>query len=146
MTTVAKMKVFSLGNHGFIGREACDALDLPQHVRQARVLLIAASKAAAVRMCEDIRAHSPNGVPISLPTLSDPEFRLATGNDVEALREAGLLDEPGVFVMPMLSRPGDAVVRVDTNGVRVIGTLGGERNKRTFVAADAVSTTETPKD
>lgn len=56
--------------------------------------------------------------------MSDPEFRVATGNDVDALQAAGLLDEPGILVTPLTAWR-CPVVRIDEDGVRRVGTLDG---------------------
>jgi hypothetical protein len=114
---MAPLKVFTLGNNGFIAREIADALGFPQHVRQARVLVFAASKRAAHDLL--------NGLP-GCPSVSyaDPEFRQATGVDVDAIRGSGYgLGRPMVLVLPMTASYGAPVVEVDDSGPRRIGRL-----------------------
>lgn len=118
-----KLKVFGLGNHGFVGAAVLRALGEPPHVRQARVLIVAPNKAAAIEVAERCRSAEAR---VALPSKSDPEFRLATGRDVDALRAAGMCDEPGILVLPLTSWR-SPVVRVDADGVRRVGTLDGDR-------------------
>lgn len=131
---MARLKVFSLGNNGFIGSAVRDALGEPRHIRQAAVLVVAATKAAAIEVIERARSN-PAGAYVALPTRSDPEFRVAAGNDVAALRAAGLLDTPTVLVTSNSGGPA-AVVQVGTGGVRRIGTLRRSGGGFTFVAEE----------
>lgn len=48
------LNAYSLGNRGFVGREVIAALGKPRHISRTNVILIAASKAAAVRLCEPL--------------------------------------------------------------------------------------------
>ncbi|MEU0078487.1 hypothetical protein ABZY58_11375 [Micromonospora tulbaghiae] len=124
---MARMKVFSLGVHGFIGNDVRDALGAPSHIRQARVLAVAPTKAAAVHVYAE---HGFRGV-----RPSDSEFRVAMGNDVDALAEAGLLNEPGVWVLPSAIGGGDTVVRMQPGGApQRAGRLDRDgRNRAVFV-------------
>lgn len=125
------IKVFTLGNHGFISREVGDALGLPSHVRQAQVLAVAATKAAAAQVLAE-RGH-----PYQNPR--DPEFRQAIGQDVDALADAGLFDEPAVYVTQLLTRTGAPVVVMLPGGApRRIGHLSrGAGEPYMFVAEAA---------
>lgn len=129
---MATMKVYTLGNHGFISAEVRDALGLPPHTRQARVLIAEETKAAAIRAVEAARSRR---AAISLPTRSDPEFRVATGNDVDALRAAGLLDGPRVLVVGSVAS-GSPVVQVGEYTVRRIGVLVRDGAGARFVAEE----------
>lgn len=123
---MAKMKAYTLGNHGFISSEVRDALGLPRHIRQASVLLVAATKTAAVQVAAErgIRAEA-----------RDPEFRVTDGPQVRALAEAGLLNEPGVLVTPGVGSGGNSgVVRVDPGAPPVlVGRFDGYGTDARFV-------------
>lgn len=123
-----QLKVFSLGIHGFINREVGDALGLPAHVRQARVLVAAATKADAVQVLAE------HGFPNH--PLRDPEFRVSMGDDTDALTAAGVIAAPGVWVTTLMSRPGDPVVAMLPGGApQRIGRLdGGYGKPDVFVA------------
>ncbi|RKR92718.1 hypothetical protein BDK92_7196 [Micromonospora pisi] len=126
---MSKLKVFTLGNHGFIDTPTGDALNLPSHTRQARVLVAATSKAHAVQVLAE------RGFPHHPPR--DPEFRTAMGNELNALIDAGLLAEPAVLVMPLLGHPGDGVVAMQPGGTpRRIGRLEGGWGEPTVFVAD----------
>ncbi len=113
-------------------------LGMPTHRRQAQVLVVAPSKAAAHGLADGIRG-------LNAPARSDPDFRLASGNEVDALAAAGQLDEPRV-----LAYDGDSndvpVVGVSYAGRhRVVGRLVrvghvGFRFDPADGAADGVST------
>lgn len=107
------MKVYCLGNHGFVSALVRDALGLPSHVRQARVLVSARSKADAFRVLAE-RGMGPGSV-------RDPEFRVASGNDLDALAPSGLLNAPAVYaVSPRIG----AVVRIEADrSPTVVGRL-----------------------
>jgi hypothetical protein len=94
VTAVAKLKTYTLGPHGFIDAATRDALGVAPHIRQARVIAVATSKTHAVQV------YAEHGFPNVSPR--DSEFRVAMGNDLDALTEAGELAEPGVWVMPSL--------------------------------------------
>ncbi|MGA3524133.1 hypothetical protein [Melissospora conviva] len=125
-----KMKTYTLGIHGFIGPDIGEALDLPSHIFQARILAVAATKADAAQVLADQGFFWNN--------MRDPEFRVASGNDVDALAAAGLLGEPAVYVTTRRARPGDWVVRVQSGGapVRVGRLLAADGYGRVFEAVD----------
>jgi hypothetical protein len=109
------MKVYALGNDGFVSSAVCDAIGDKPWTRQARVLIIAASKAAAVRIAAergmDVSPHSG-------------EFRQASGNDVDALRVAGFCEEPAVLVTSTKLGGDLPVARLEVGGApQMIGTL-----------------------
>lgn len=107
------MKIFTTGTASWLPTTVQEALGLPSHVRQGRVLVSAQSKVTAFLMLTDRRMapHSPR----------DSEFRQAMGNDVNALSAAGLFDKPVVLATTMLG--GGPVAQVGTDGVTVIGKL-----------------------
>jgi hypothetical protein len=110
------MKVFTLGNSGFIGPQMAEALGLPRHTSQARVLVAAANKTAAHRLVGE-----GLGIPLSM---SSQDFRLAMGNDLDALLRAGLLTTASIYVMPMLARAGSPVIEVYPGGTwSRVGTM-----------------------
>lgn len=124
---MAKLKTFTLGNHGFINNTVSDALDLPRHVRQATVIAVATTKAHAVQVYAD------HGFPHINPR--DPEFRMAGGNHIDALAAAGELAEPGVWVTPNIGNLSNTVVRMQPGGVpqRIGRFEHGPGFKTTFV-------------
>lgn len=124
---MAFLKVYTLGINGFIRSGVNDALGIPSHIRQATVLAVATTKAHAVQV------YAEHGFPGVRP--SDSEFRVAMGNDLDALAAAGLLTEPGVWVIPMLGWDGKGVVRMLPGGApRRVGRLDrGEGNRSVFV-------------
>lgn len=112
------LKVFTLGIYGFIDQTIGEALNLPRHIRQARVLVAAPTKAEAARVLGE-RGFRDVGI-------RQPEFRLAMGNDLDAYQAAGLLNEPVVLVAPSNTRSGDPVVAMQPGGEpRMIGHLDG---------------------
>lgn len=121
-----ELKVFSLGNGGFIDTATQETLELPSHVRQAQVLAIAATKAAAVQVLAERGFRRVSA--------RDPEFRQAMGNDVDALRDAGLFDEPRVLVTPLIARDGDPVAVMLLDGVpQRIGRLHSKPPRYVYV-------------
>ncbi|MFI2663320.1 hypothetical protein [Micromonospora carbonacea] len=113
---MAKLKTYTLGNQGFINNHVRDALGLPSHIRQARVIAVAATKAAAVQVLAD------HGFPNH--SIRDSEFRQGMGNDIDALEAAGQIAAPGVLVTSMSFGGSLPVVRMQSGGVPVrIGRL-----------------------
>ena len=89
-------------------------LGLPNHHRQAQVLVAAPSKAAAWGYASAM----PN---IGCPSRSDPDFRIAMGNCVDALVAAGQLDRLRALAF---GDRGGPVVEVRADGAHhVIGWL-----------------------
>lgn len=113
---MTRLKVFSTGNHGFIGPDVRDALGLPQHIRQARVLIVAATKRAASAMTD-----ATYGIGFIRPT--DSELRVAASPDVDALAEAGVLDRERVLVTGDTGAPSNGHV-VDVAADGTITTVG----------------------
>src|SRR5688500_12891173 len=109
---MSRLKIYTLGYHGFVSRDVRDALTLPRHIRQASVLIAATSKQAAIDLCQQT-SH------VHAPTLSDPEFRRTSGDDVDALATAGVFADP-VVVVKELTRVGGPVVAVSASGVHRI--------------------------
>lgn len=103
------LKVYTLGVNGFISPQIRDALGLPSHIVQARVLAVAATKAEAARILDERGFRHVS--------TRDSEFRVTAGNDVAALTAAGQLAEPGVWVTPMTGTGGSGVVTVQAGGV-----------------------------
>lgn len=117
--------MFTLGNGGFVRPEIITALGLPRHVRQARVLIAAENKGRARTLVVEAL-----DLPISP---SNPEFRQAMGNDVDALSAAGLLDAVSIYVLPLLlSGRSQPVVQVAPNGTWWVAGLV-ERRDNVFV-------------
>lgn len=123
---MAKLKVYTLGINGFIRSEINEALGVEPHIRQASVYAVATTKAHAVQVYAEYGFPNVN--------MRDSEFRVAGGNDLDALAAAGLLTGPSVWVMPMLSRPGSWVVRMQLGGVpRRVGRLDGPHHCPVYV-------------
>jgi hypothetical protein len=105
---MAKLKTYTLGNNGFVRPEVIAMIGNAPHVRQASVLVAAASKAKAIELLDEV--GGPN------PGLYSTEFRQTNnGPDVTAMAAAGLLDEPAVFATPItgggLAQPLVRIVR-----------------------------------
>ncbi len=113
------LKVYGLGNNGFVSREIADALGMTGSHRQASVLIVAASKRAAIELAEATKG-------IYAPTMSDPEFRVASGIDVDALAEAGMLAEPQILATESFARAGSPAVRLTADGFHVVGEFAGD--------------------
>lgn len=106
---MAALKAYTVGNNGFVSRAVMDTLGAPRHHRQACVILIAGSKAAAVRAAETVGFHvSPN----------DGEFRVARDLLAESILDVAA--GPSVCATALTARSGGPVVRLDgAAGVRV---------------------------
>ncbi len=112
---MATLKAYTVGNNGFVNRPVLDTLGEPAHRRQARVIVVAASKAAAARTSETA------GFRVNL---HDPDFRVAGGPLAESI--LAVATAPAVYAMALDARAGDPVVRLDGGaGVRV-GALARE--------------------
>jgi hypothetical protein len=132
-TMAPKMKIFTTGLYGSVNPEVGELLGLPQFKLQARVLVAAATKRDAHKM---LAARD-----MSL-AFSAPEFRLAMGNDVDALSAASLLLAPTVLA---LASDGESpVVRIEPDRNHVVvgryrpGMAGGSFVYATPVPADQV--------
>lgn len=112
---MAKQKAYTLGIHGFVASHIVEALGASRHHRQATVLIVARTKAEAIRTAEDVP-----GVPA--PVISDSEFRVAGAPYVAAIVEhAG--DLPAIYVHELTPSAGAPVVRVDDAGPYRVGRL-----------------------
>lgn len=120
------MKVYTLGVNGFVSGATIQALGVPRHVRQAGVLVVARTKAEAI--------NTVAAAGMRAPSMSDKEFRLATGSTVQALDDAGLLDQAAVFATPLTgSGTADILVRiVSRDVVEVLGHLVRQDGKATL--------------
>lgn len=112
-----RLKVFRLTLNGVgVPTAVRDLLGLRVSRNQAQVLVVAPSKAAAFGLASAMYG-------LGVPARSDPDFRQATGNDVEALEAAGQLTEPRVLAYDGDSYPAAvAEIRADRQH-RVIGQL-----------------------
>lgn len=105
-TPSAPLKVFRLGHNCAVYGPLKAMLGMTGFHNQANILVVAPSKAAAFGLASAM----PN---MDTPRRTDPDFRIATGNDVDALAAAGQLDSQRVLVFHP-HRPGSVVeVRVD---------------------------------
>jgi hypothetical protein len=120
------MKIFTTGLHAPLPRRILTDLGLPPHVQQGRVLTTATTKAAAYQLLAE-RDMAPGSIRAD-------GFRRASGDDVDALTRAGLLDAPVVLAM---GKDGPTeVVRVEPDSTVLLGYL--ERAPRTrFIPAPA---------
>jgi hypothetical protein len=112
---MAVLKAYTVGNNGFVCRAVLDTLGEPAHRRQARVILVAASKAAAVRLGETVGFRvSPN----------DVDFRVAGGPLADSILAA--TPGPAVYAMALDARSGDPVVRLNGGAGILVGALARE--------------------
>lgn len=116
-----KLKVYTLG--------------APSHIVQASVMIVASSKSAAIHEMADRKMR--------LVSLGDPEFRQAD-KMWPGWIEAGLLDQPGVYVRLFA---GDRIVSVDEHGQPLVaGRLDRERGAPVFVPEGAAVSETTTKE
>lgn len=101
------MKVYTLGRHGFATPQIAAAVGTGTRHRQVDVFVAARSKAAAYALLA-ARRLAPGSV-------HDPDFRVATGDDVDALRAAGVLTD-GVVLVKKLHAMNGPVVWVEADG------------------------------
>lgn len=113
------MKVYTLAHpHGDINQSIRDALNLPVHQRHARYLIPANNRMNAIY---ELRSRM-------FPHMKSSQvgLELAYGGDVDALRAAGLLDEPTVLVAPGDGFADLPVAVVEKGSIaRMIGILAG---------------------
>jgi hypothetical protein len=100
------MKVYTLGNHGFVPVPVAKMLGMTGIHRQARILIAASSKAEAFRLVSE-RGIGPESI-------HDKEFRVAQGDDVDVLAHVGLLAAPAVFALD--NSAVTEVVRIEQDG------------------------------
>jgi hypothetical protein len=113
---VAALKVFTDESGGYVPSHVCAALGIPAHRSQARVFIAAPTKAAASRMAVERGLHR-TGYAVRY-------LREASGNDVDAIAEAGQFAEPGILVTHRNAVNGSAVVAIDADGsARDVGQL-----------------------
>jgi len=108
---VSGLKAYTLGNHGFVPTHVREALGQPIGRNQASVVIVAASKKAAVTLAEQV------GVRVSY---TDSEFRRNDGPATASV-VAFTDGQPGVFASPRLRRPGDPIVELLPDGWRLVG-------------------------
>lgn len=120
------LKAYTLGINGMPGHHVIKALGLESWIRQCEVTPVERSKAAAHRLLE------ARGVFISL---SDSEFHLTDSPYVNAMRDAGLLDEPAVYARAYLG--GGRVVRLNEphREPTFVGTLERVDGRIVFASA-----------
>jgi hypothetical protein len=117
---MARMKAYTLGINGFVGSIIADMIGEPAHTRQAYVLIVAPTKAAAADLAASYREWG-----VFAPRLSDPEFRVVSDSVSRQLLEAAG-DAPGVFVHPLTTHHSAPVVALGDDGPHQVGRL--ERN------------------
>lgn len=129
---MAKLKAYAV-DRGMIRPGLVEALGLPRHIQHADVVVVAASKTAAVELAVAASIY-----------VSVRELRLASGTTGEAYQLAGLLDQARILVTAGVGHPSDGrVIEVAPDGTtRVLGHLhhgqGGGRYTRRFVAVTPV--------
>ncbi|MFY1595527.1 hypothetical protein [Micromonospora sp. WMMD737] len=135
---MARLKTYTAGINTHVHRDIFNLLEQPDHIRQARVLIVATTKAAAIAFPASIGSRW-----VGTPYAS--EVRVASGSDVDALAAAGLLDAPAVFVMPNGGFPGTGVVRVDADGfVKRVGRMVRTNGVAEFEPEGTVTVRVTP--
>ncbi len=107
------LKAYTLGNNGFVRPEVREALGQPLGRNQAAVIIVAATKKAAVELAGTV------GVRV---TPSDPEFRMVDASQI--VEWAG--DRPGVFATTMIRRDGSPLVELHRDGWRPVGRYGAD--------------------
>lgn len=127
-----KLKTYAVGINTHVHPDIFALLNQPSHIRQAKVLVVAATKAAAISYPKTIPGNW-----VGTPYAS--EVRVAAGNDVDALAVAGVLNAPAVFVTPHGGWPGSGVVRVDAEGPKLIGHLDRTTRPVVFEPAGTVT-------
>lgn len=116
------IKVFALGNHGFVSPAVLRLLDAEPWQRQQRVLVSAPSRAHAIALVGTI------GIWLSA---RDPELARANGaDDVEALLDAAFFDSHALCVVRMTVTASPVVVFDATGGARVAGRLSRDLDRR----------------
>ncbi len=96
---MAALKVYGVGNDGFVSPAVIAALGLPRHIRQVSVSLIAASKAEAVRVAESVGFRlSPHSA----------DFRVERSPWADSL--LAHFDTPVVVVTAMVGNPGNGAI------------------------------------
>lgn len=115
---------------GFVAPAVLRALDQPDHVRQARILIVAAVKADAADLAAQVR----------LGVHAAKLLAVATGDDVDTLHAAGLTAAPAVYVVPLNGGGGYPLVRIGDDGEPTrIGTLTRDGTGRRFTPGPAAA-------
>lgn len=104
----SNMKVFTYGDASMPPHIAALMDNSGRRMPQAVVLVAALSKVDAQRMLADRKVVSIS--------IHDREFRVARGDDVDALRAADAFTEPSIYVVPGVASRGEKVVRIMENG------------------------------
>ncbi|MFG3710991.1 hypothetical protein [Micromonospora sp. NPDC047730] len=108
------MKTYRLYG-AFLTRTVAEAIGAPAHVNQGDVIIVADTKHSALEMALGRKI---------MATMRDPNFRVAHGNDVDALRAAQMLERPTVLAHG--SPAYGYVVDIAADGTaRRIGRLAG---------------------
>lgn len=112
---MAKLKAYTLGVNGIVGRHILDALGEPPHRRQATIVIVAGSKVSACDLANAVGIDARH---------RDPETRMVNGWPIadQLLEFAG--GTPGVFALPLDHSAGSTVVEVHGDGaVRAVGRV-----------------------
>jgi len=122
---MAGLKVYTVQLcDAFVRREITAALGMAAHHRQARVLIVASTKAAGAEVAR-----------LGMGFVAPGDLRVAMGNDVDAMQAAGVFDRPRLYVhRPHQTGP---VVVVDDSGPEVVGQLEDHDGSVTYVPAGA---------
>ncbi len=109
---MSKLKAYTLGNNGFVSSDVLDALGLPDHIRQASVMVFASSKADAIQTIKD---RNQQRAIRFIPKLTDSEFRTVDGPHADAFL-GSWIDEPAIVVKPFVGGQPEPVARILPDG------------------------------
>jgi hypothetical protein len=129
MATRRVLSVYTLGIHGLVPAAVARAIGLPAGRRQARVLIVAPTKAAAFTLARAARCG--DGI-----SASNPEFQATGWPLAQQIRDWA--PGPAVYVLPMDVNPGAVVVMVNADGFQPVGRThrpDGERYGVVFVSS-----------
>jgi hypothetical protein len=122
---MAGLKVYTVQLcDAFVRREITAALGMAAHQRQARVLIVASTKAAGAEVARP-----------GMGFVAPGDLRVATGNDVDAMQAAGVFDRPRLYARR--AHGTGPVVAVDDSGPEVVGRLEDSAGSLTYVPAVA---------
>lgn len=108
-----RFKVYDMGRNGIPSRLALDLIGAAQHVQQARVYLVAATRKDAIALAEARGLGRYRG--------AFGDLRPAMGNYVNALANAGVIDHPTVYVMPKTTMHTSKVAELTPLGTCLAG-------------------------
>lgn len=103
-----QLKIYTPGPRHFVTVEIARAIGLPKHRQQADVYVAAYTKAEAFRFLA--------ALDLAPSSVSDKEFRVATGNRVDALVAASALSQAGAVAVTRPMGTNSPVVWVDETG------------------------------